>query len=262
MFGVQALQMAFALLAAGQGHVGNVEGGDVVLLGLAGHRFMPGSIPQPHEQLLAGIAISLAGDDGRGGGDDLRICRIGGVGHEDLTPVGRAGARAHVLHIKDGIAKIFIKDARLNLVRGVHGESFVGVEDGLIGARSQIERVGQSQQRAANGHDGCHAHEVADAQAGGAHGDDLAVGRKAAQAQQHPHQNRHGDGDHEKVRQRIENHLHNADEGGTVVDHHLQNARQFLHEKNEGEDHAADQCVGEDLAENVTGQDAHRQALP
>jgi hypothetical protein len=32
---------------------------------------------------------------------------------------------------------------------------------------------------------------------------------------------------------------------------------QFLHEKNEGEDHSADQRVGENFAGNVTGKDAH-----
>jgi hypothetical protein len=45
------------------------------------------------------------------------------------------------------------------------------------------------------------------------------------------------------------------------VDHHLQDARQLLHEENEGEDHASDEAVREDFAENVTGQDAHKQAL-
>jgi hypothetical protein len=46
------------------------------------------------------------------------------------------------------------------------------------------------------------------------------------------------------------------------VDHHLQNAGQFLHEKNEGKDHASDQGMGEDFTENVAGQDAHGMALP
>jgi hypothetical protein len=45
------------------------------------------------------------------------------------------------------------------------------------------------------------------------------------------------------------------------VDHHLQNAGQLLHEEYEGEDHASDERVREDFAENVTGQNAHEMAL-
>ena len=58
-----------------------------------------------------------------------------------------------------------------------------------------------------------------------------------------------------------ENDLDHADKAGAVVYHHLQNARQLLHEENEGEDHAPDQSVGEDFAEDVAGQDAHGKAL-
>ena len=246
--------MRFVLLAGYQGQIGKVKGGDIVLFGLASHCFVARAVAQPHKQFLAGVVSH----SGRGGSGDQRCGGVSGVGHEDLTPVGRAGSRAHILHVENEIVKILVEDARLNFVRGLHSKRLVHRQNCLIGARCQIERIGQSQERAANGNDGGHTHKVADAQPGGAHGDDFTVGGQAAQPQQHPHQYRHGNGNHEKVGHHEKNDFHNADESGAIVDHHLQNAGQLLHEENEGEDHATDKGVGENFAGNVSVQDAHK----
>ena len=55
--------------------------------------------------------------------------------------------------------------------------------------------------------------------------------------------------------------LQHVCEGGAVAHHHLKDVRQVGHEENEGEERAADEGVGENLAEDVAGEDAHRQAL-
>ena len=86
--GVEASQMAFVLLALGEGHIVDGKCGDVGLLRLAGDRFVHGSIAQPHEQFLGGVAD----DGGGGGGGDLGSEGVSDIGHEDLAPVG--GARS------------------------------------------------------------------------------------------------------------------------------------------------------------------------
>ena len=48
---------------------------------------------------------------------------------------------------------------------------------------------------------------------------------------------------------------------GAVAHHHLKNVRQIGHEQDEREERASDEREGENFAENVAGQDAHRQNL-
>ena len=46
-----------------------------------------------------------------------------------------------------------------------------------------------------------------------------------------------------------------------LPNHHLKDVGKVAHEQNEGENHAPDERVRENLAENVAGQDAHGKAL-
>ncbi len=188
--------------------------------------------------------------------------RIAHVGHKDLAPVGGAGSAAHILHVENKVAEILVEDARLNLVGRLRGrQRLLHVEDGLVGAGSDVERIHQPQQRAADCHDGGHADKVGDAQARGADGDDFAVGGQAAQSQQNAHQHRHGDRDPEQVGQGEEKDLQHIGEGGAVANHHFEDLRKAGDEQDEGEQRASDQCVGENLAEDVAGEDAHREVL-
>ena len=190
------------------------------------------------------------------------LAPIADVGHEHLPPVGRARAGAHVLHIENEVVKVLVEDAGLNLVGGLRGfQRLLHFDDGLVGARREIQRVAQAKQRAGHGHDGGDAHKVADAQARGAHGDDFAVGGQAAEPQQDAPQHRHGDGDLEQIGQREEKDLRHVGPRGAVAHHNLKNVRQLGHEQNEGEERAADEREGENLAEDVAGEDAHSQAL-
>ena len=63
------------------------------------------------------------------------------------------------------------------------------------------------------------------------------------------------------VGQGKEQDLHDIGERGAIADHDLENVRQVAHEENEGEERATYERVGENLTEDVTGQDAHRIAL-
>ena len=178
------------------------------------------------------------------------------------TPVGCACTSAHVLHVKYAVAEVLIENARLNLVRCLGGlKSLLHCQDGLIGARSHIERIHQPQQSATDCHNRSDTHKVADAQARGAHGDNLAVCGQAAETEQDSHEHGHGNGDLECVGHREEKYLASRWPGGAIAHHHFKNVGKVAHEKNEGKDHAADKRVGENLAEDVTCQDAHRKAL-
>ena len=92
-----------------------------------------------------------------------------------------------------------------------------------------------------------------------AHGDDFAVGRKAAEPQQDADKHGHRYGDLERVGEAVDKDLRDTGERGTVANHCLKNLVQIAHEENEGKDRATDQCVGEDFAEDVPGEDAHGQ---
>ena len=145
---------------------------------LVGHGFVAQSVAQAHDQFLRVVVD----DGGRSGGGDHGIGRIADVGHEDLAPVGRARAGAHVLHVEHEVLEVLVEDARLNLVGGLRSfKRLLHLENGLVGARREIERVAQTEQRSGDGDDGADAHKVADAQSRGAHGDNFAVGGQAAQ---------------------------------------------------------------------------------
>ena len=149
--------------------------------------------------------------------------------------------------------EILVEDARLNFVRSLHGKGFVHCQNGLIGAGCDVERVEQPEQGSTDGDDGGDADEVADAEAGGAHGDDFAVGGQAAESEQDTDEHGHGNGDHEEVGKEEENDFKDALKGGAVADDGVEDFGEFLHEKDEGEQCATDEGVGEDLAEDVTG---------
>ena len=143
-----------------EGQICLFECRDVVLLRLAGNRFVAGTIAEPHQEFLRGIA-----DHGRRcSRRDDRIGGIGDVGHEDLVPVGGACPAAHILHVEHGVAEILIEDARLDLKRSLRCLQFpLHVENGLIGAGRDIERVHQSQQSSADCNNRSDAHKVTNA---------------------------------------------------------------------------------------------------
>ena len=256
--GIHPAQVHFALRVQLERTIGGCERGDVVLVGIVIDSVVLGSVAETHEQHLGGIA-----DHGGGRcGSDARRSGVADLGHEDLVPVGRACSGTHVLHVENEVLEFLVEDAGLNLVGGLRCfQRPFHVEDGLVGAGGEIERVGKTQQRACDGHDGRDAHKVANAQARGAHGDDLAVRSKAAEPEQNADQHGHRNGYAEEIGQREEKDLRRAGKGGTVANHHLQNVGQVGHEQNEGEERAANERVGEDFTEDVAGQDAHKRAL-
>ena len=79
---------------------------------------------------------------------------------------------------------------------------------------------------------------------------------------QNADQHGHGDRDLEGVGQGEEKDLCNISKGRTVANHRLQDLIQIANEENERKYRAPDECVGEDLAEDVAGEDAHSRALP
>ncbi len=89
----------------------------------------------------------------------------------------------------------------------------------------------------------------------------FAVGGQPAQPQQNAPQHRHGNRDLEQIGQREEKDLRHIRPRGAAAHHHLKDVRQLRHEQNEREKRATDEREGENLAENVAGEDAHKQNL-
>ena len=246
---------AFFLLAGLHGQLGGGEGGDVVLAGVVGGDVVLAAVGQVEAEGLGG-----AGEHGGFvGSDDVGGCGLGEVGDEDVAPDGGAiGAGDDVLCVEDVVFEVFVEDAGLDGDGGLAGLGGVFVVDkGLGGAGSDEEGVGEAEDPERDGEDADDADEGEDAEAGGAHGGDFAVGCEAAEAKQDADEHGHGDGEGQKARQEIADEAKDVEGGGDAADRELHEREQVAHEQNEGEEHAAEQGVAGDFAEDVASEDAH-----
>ena len=125
------------------------------------------------------------------------------------------------------------------------------------GGGREVERVDQSEGERGEGEDGDDADEGEGADAAGAHGGDLGVGGQAAEAEQNAGQHRRGDGDGEGVGQHVGEDAQHIAERGRVAHHQIEDLADVAHEQHEGEEHPAEQSVGDDFAKDVAGEDAH-----
>ena len=204
--------------------------------------------------------LSCAAEDGGFvGGDDVGRGGLGEVGDEDVTPDGGAvGAGDDVLGVEDVVLEVFVEDAGLNLDGGLAGLGGVFVvEEGLGGAGGDVEGVGQAGDPEADGEDADDADEAEDADAAGAHGGDFAVGCEPTEAEQDADQDGHGDGEGEEAGQQVGDEAKDVEGAGDAAHRELHEREQVAHEQNEGEEHAAEQSVAGDFAEDVASEDAH-----
>ena len=251
--GVEAGEVrAFLLLTGLHGELGGEEGGDVVLAGIVEGDVVAAAVGELEAEGLVGTGE----DGGFVGGDDVGGGGLGEVGDEDVTPDGGAvGAGDDVLCVEDVVLEVFVEDARLNFDGGLAGLGGVFVvEKGLGGAGSEIERVGQAGDPEEEGEEADDADEGEDAQAGGAHGGDFAVGCQAAEAEQDADQDGHGNGEGEEAGQQVGDEAKDVEGAGDAAHRELHEREQIAHEENEGEEHAAEQSVAGDFAEDVASE--------
>ncbi len=88
----------------------------------------------------------------------------------------------------------------------------------------------------------------------------LSEARRLKPEQNAP-QHRHGNGDLEEIGKGEEEDLPHVGPRRTAAHHNLKDVRKQGHEENESKEGATNECEGEDLAENVAGEDAHREAF-
>ena len=163
-----------------------------------------------------------------------------------------------VLHVKDVVLEVLVEDAGLNFIAGLGGFELVfKPEERSCRTRREDERVEEAKQECAGGGDGADAHERHDAEAGGAHGGDFAVGREAAEAKEDADQDGHGNGEDERGGERVKDDAGDFRDGRGAADDELKDAAKVADEQDKGEDDAAQQAVGEDFAQDVAGKDAH-----
>ena len=175
-----------------------------------------------------------------------------------LPDGGAVGAGEDVLGVEDVVLEVLVEDARLDFDGGLRGLALLlVVEQGARGVRRDVEGVGEAGEPAEDGDDADDADERDDADAAGAHGGDFAVGGEAAEAEQDADEHGHGDGEGEEVGQQVADEAQEIERRGDAADGKLQERQQVAHEEDEGEEHAAEQGVADDLAKDVAGEDAH-----
>ncbi len=171
---------------------------------------------------------------------------------------GAVGAGDDVLGVEDVVLEVFVEDAGLDFDGGLAGLGGVFVvEESLGGAGSDEEGVGEAEDPEGDGEDADDADEGEDAEAGGAHGGDFAVGGEAAEAEQDADEHGHGDGEGEEAGEEVADEAKDVEGDGDAADGELHEREQVAHEEDEGEEHAAEQGVAGDFAEDVASEDAH-----
>ena len=104
------------------------------------------------------------------------------------------------LRVEDVVLEVFVEDAGLDLDGDLAGLAGVFVlEEGLGGAGSDVEGVGEADGPGEDGEDADDAEEGEDAEAAGAHGGDFAVGGEAAEAEEDADEDGHRDGEGEEA---------------------------------------------------------------
>ena len=198
------------------------------------------------------------GNEGLVGGDDVGVCGLGEVGEEEVVPGGGSGDRAHVLDVEDVVLEVFIEDAGLDFEGGLRGfELIFQLEQIAGGARREVKGVDQAEAERGEGEDGDDADKAEGPDAAGAHGGDLAVGGETAEAKEDSGEDGGGQRDGEEVGQGVGEDAQDIGEGGGVADDELEDLGQVAHEEHKGEEDHAEQSVGDDFAEDVSGEQAH-----
>ena len=163
------------------------------------------------------------------------------------------------MHVENVIFEFFVEDAGLNLKRGLralHPVLQTAQSSGRFGGH--VDAVDHPQQPGGDGEDGDDANEHAGTHSAGAHGGDFAVGGETAQSDQDTDEGAHGQSNHERGGQGIEEDFADAGKRSAVADDQLKQASEVAHEDDKGEQHHAEQGVGADFLQNVAGEDAHK----
>ncbi len=182
------------------------------------------------------------------------------VGDENRLP-DRDLPGFHVADIEDVVGEVLVEDARLDFGRELRGLDLV--QD----ARPLDRRLGRKDQRsirgqrhAKRGEEEHRRDHLAARNAGRAHGDNFAVARKAAQADQDSHQHAEGNRQRQQRRNSPREKRSHRKELGVAADKHFKQPVGLVQERYEGRKHRPQQRTGQNLAKYVTAEDAHAES--
>ena len=205
---------------------------------------------------LDGLLVAVDNQASRFRDEHRRAIGLRGVGEEHVAP---AGDRLDVADVEHAVRKAREKDARLDVALGPGGDD---VERDLA---ERLVRVGQGDDRFVGrrgardeGEKRDRTEDPEDADAAGLERDKLAVGREAAQAEQHAVQQRHRNGDAERLRDQRHQDAHD-DRPRDALRHQLlavlENGR---HHQHEGQPQQRQQHGRHDLAHEIAVENLQR----
>jgi len=156
------------------------------------------------------------------------------------------------------VRKVFVEDARLDLVGDLRGEQAgFDLAEGAQAERREPERHEQGEGGAENGEDADWKQDAFAADAQGGEGDDFAVHGHAAEAEEDADEHGHGEGEDEDAGENGEEKFEDLRAGAGVADEELHKTNEFGYEEDEGEDQESEERVTEDFADNIAIEDAH-----
>ena len=153
---------------------------------------------------------------------------------------------------------LLVEYARLNRVgRLGQQQAFFQALQGANRRGAQPEGQHQRAEAAGERHASNGNQQTAQADARSMQRDDFAVGGEPTQADQHPDQHRHRDGEGQHGRQRTQKYQRDGEHAAGMADHQIHQADELRHEENESKDSEAQDGVRADFATDVFIEEAH-----
>jgi hypothetical protein len=181
------------------------------------------------------------------------------VGDEYALPL--AGGRIDVVHVDHDVVVLVEEDARLDrfLDRGGHDLGPKG-DELLVAPRQHVVHQVEVDQEDGRAEEKNRPVDRARGDAERSHGHDLRVGRKPPDRDQDSEQERHRHGQHDDVRQRVDQELSDHAAGKRAADDHAGQLEQLPHDDDRRVEEKPEKGRANHLLEDVTREDAQAHA--
>ena len=175
-----------------------------------------------------------------------------------MTPDRAAGGGAHVLHVEHIALEVLIEDAGLDIEGDLRRlQLLFQVEQVAGGCGDKVKRIDQPKRQREEGEDRDDTDEAEGPDAAGAHCRDLGVGGQAAKAEQDAGEDGGWDSEGQGIGQHVSEDAQYIGQRRRVADDQIEDLPEMAHEEHKGEEHSAEQGVGDHFAKDVSGEDAH-----
>ena len=187
-----------------------------------------------------------------------RLVGRAAVGHEDAFPL--QGLRIEIVHVDREVFVFVVEEARFQLLFDLRGENLR--TEGLqldVAARQHEVREVEVEEKDQEAEEEDRPVDRPRGDPEGAHGDDLGVGREAANRDENSEQQRHRHRQHDDVRQREVKQARYGRPRERAFDDHSGEVEEVLHQDDEGVEGEAEGSRPEHLLEDVAREDLHRR---